>query len=333
MSTAIAVSATRRCAGARPADSPRVAAPSLGALRRATLVLLLSALIWGSMIPVLAALSEHYDKWLLSWLRYVLGMPVLWLAVMLGPRPTASTVTPRPLKAGQLLRLGAAMAAFSVLYTFGVAHSHPATAAIVLMCGPIWATLLARLMLRATMPAGFPLSLCLVVTGGVIVVLGTPGKAAGGFGLEGGEPILVVAQLCWSWYSIRAQQWLADRGQIALSALTSSVASVLLAVVCAVVWATIGLELPTRMPSLAEWGMFVWIGVLGVAIALLLWNTGVSLVGVPVASLFSNSAPVFAIGVAALMGREPSWLQLAGGAVVMAAIAGLQLRQMRLAGR
>jgi drug/metabolite transporter (DMT)-like permease len=79
--------------------------------------------------------------------------------------------------------------------------------------------------------------------------------------------------------------------------------------------------------------MFVWIGVLGVAIALLLWNTGVSLVGVPVASLFSNSAPVFAIGVAALMGREPSWLQLAGGGVVMAAIASLQLRQMRFARR
>ena len=67
--------------------------------------------------------------------------------------------------------------------------------------------------------------------------------------------------------------------------------------------------------------MMLWIGVLGVAAAVLLWNTGVSLVGVPVASLFSNSAPVFAIGLAALMGREPSWLQLAGGAIVMGGIA------------
>ena len=77
--------------------------------------------------------------------------------------------------------------------------------------------------------------------------------------------------------------------------------------------------------------MLVWIGVLGVAVAVLLWNTGVSLVGVPVASLFSNSAPVFAIGLAALMGFEPSWLQLAGGAVVMGGIAQLQIRQMRAA--
>lgn len=303
-----------------------MASPSAGALKRASLVLLLAALIWGSMIPVLAVLAEHYDKWLLSWMRYLLGLPVLWLAVLLG-RPASGPL--RPLRAGRLLGLGAAMTAFSVLYTFGVAHAHPATSAIVLMCGPIWATLLARLMLGAAMPPGFALTLALVVGGGVVVVLGTPGKIAGGFALEGGEPLLVIAQLCWSWYSIRAQQWLSDRGQIALSALTSSVASVLLGLVCGVAWAAGGIDWPTQPPTLVEAGMMAWIGVLGVAVAVLLWNTGVSLVGVPVASLFANSAPVFSIGLAALMGREPGGLQLVGGAIVMGGIAQHQIRQLR----
>ena len=305
-----------------------MADPSTGAQRRATIVLLLAALIWGSMIPVLAALAEHYDKWLLSWLRYVLGLPVLWLAVLCSTPPVAP---PGPLHAGRLFRLGAAMTAFSVLYTFGVANAHPATAAIVLMCGPIWATILSRLLLRAPPPPGFYVTLVLVVCGGILVVLGTPGRSTGGLGVEGGEILLVVAQLCWSWYSIRAQQWLADRGQMALSALSSSVASVLLGGVCLIVWMTLGLDLPTRMPTLLEGGMIVWIGVLGVAVAVLLWNTGVSLVGVPVASLFSNSAPVFAIGLAALMGFAPSWLQLAGGAIVLVGIAQLQIRPTRMA--
>ncbi len=304
--------------------------PSVGALRRASLVLLLAAMIWGSMIPVLAALAEHYDNWLLSWSRYILGLPVLWLAVLLSARPS---VAPRPLDWTRLLKLGTAMTAFSVLYTFGVAHAHPATAAIVLMCGPIWATLLARAMLGSITPPGFGFTLVLVVAGGIVVVLGTPGRAAGSVGLEGGEALLVIAQLCWSWYSIRAQQWLADRGQIALSALTSTVASVLLGVVCAVVWALGGIAWPTRPPTPVEWGMVAWIGILGVAVAVLLWNTGVSLVGVPVASLFANSAPVFAIGLAALMGREPSWLQVGGGVVVLAGIAQLQIRQTRAARR
>jgi drug/metabolite transporter (DMT)-like permease len=305
-------------------------APSAGALKRATLVLLFAALIWGSMIPVLGALAEHYDKWLLSWSRYILGLPVLWLAVWWSTPPAAS---PRPINWQRLLRLGAAMSAFSVLYTFGVAHSHPATAAIVLMCGPIWATILSRLMLGSTTPSGFFLTLSIVVAGGIVVVVGTPGRTPGTYGLEGGEALLVVAQFCWSWYSIRAQQWLSDRGQVALSALTSTVASILLGFVVAGVWAAGGITWPTRAPTAVELGMVVWIGVLGVAVAVLLWNTGVSLVGVPVASLFSNSAPVFAIGLAALMGREPSWLQVAGGVVVLGGIAQHQIRQMRSARR
>lgn len=301
--------------------------PSAGAQKRATLVLLLAALIWGSMIPVLAALAVYYDKWLLSWARYILGLPVLWLAVWLSRPPAAP---PRPLNRQRLLRLGAAMTAFSVLYTFGVAHAHPATSAIVLMCGPIWAALLSRLMHGATTPPGFIVTLVLVVAGGIVAVLGTP-RPAGAYALEGGEVLLVIAQLCWSWYSIRAQQWLSDRGQIALSALTSTVASVLLGFVCAGVWLAGGISWPTRPPTPVEWGMVAWIGVLGVAVAVLLWNTGVSLVGVPVASLFANSAPIFAIGLAALMGREPSWLQLAGGVMVLGAIARLQLLQLRTA--
>ncbi|SJZ33037.1 EamA-like transporter family protein [Enhydrobacter aerosaccus] len=293
--------------------------------RRASLVLLFAALIWGSMIPVLAALAEHYDKWLLSWLRYVLGMPVLWLAVWMTAPPKTKTRPVRPL---QLLSLGAAMTAFSVLYTFGVSRSHPATAAIVLTCGPIWATLLARLMLRTPMPPGFFVTLVLVLTGGVLVVLGTP-QAAAGLGFRGGELLLVIAQFCWSWYSIRAQQWLADRGQIALSALTSTVASGLLGLVCIGVWMSIGIEWPTHAPTALDLGMIAWVGVLGVAVAILLWNVGVSMVGVPIASLYSNSAPIFAIGLAAFMGKEPTWLQVAGGAVVLGAIALLQARQIR----
>jgi drug/metabolite transporter (DMT)-like permease len=302
---------------------------STGALKRATLVLLFAALIWGSLIPVLGALSARYDMWLLSCLRYLLGTPVLWLAVLLNRRPA---IAQRPLQAGQLLRLGAAMAIFAVLYTFGVAHAHPATAAIVLMGGPIWATILARFMVRATMPTGFGLTLVLVVAGGALVVIGTPGRAAGGFGLGGGEILLIVAQFFWSWYSIRAQQWLSDRGQIALSALTSSVAGVFLVAAVGVVWAVQGIAWPTESPPASDLAMLGWTGVFGVAAAIVLWNTGVSLVGVPAASLFSNSAPVFAIGVAALMGREPSWIQLVGGAVVLGGIAQLQLRQLR-AGR
>jgi drug/metabolite transporter (DMT)-like permease len=183
------------------------------------------------------------------------------------------------------------------------------------------------------MPPGFLFTLLLVVGGGIVVVLGSPGKTRQGFALEGGEPLLVIAQLCWSWYSIQAQRWLGNRGQIVLSALSSTMASVLLGLVCGVAWMAGAMTLPGQAPSAADWGMLAWIGLFGVAVAVLLWNTGVSLVGVPVASLFANSAPVFSIALAAAMGREPTWLQLVGGAIVMAGIGQHQLRQVRAARR
>src|SRR6185437_6070327 len=94
-STAIAGPATRRSAAALTFSLQAMPDSSAGALRRATLVLLLAALIWGAMIPVLAELAQHFDKWLLSWMRYLLGMPVLWLAVLVWRRPASPT--PRPL--------------------------------------------------------------------------------------------------------------------------------------------------------------------------------------------------------------------------------------------
>ncbi len=66
---------------------------------------------------------------------------------------------------------------------------------------------------------------------------------------------------------------------------------------------------------------------------MLLWNSGVSLVGVPVASLFANAAPVFAIGLAAPEGASRAWMQVAGGFVVLAGIAQHQIRQTRAARR
>ncbi|MBM3644262.1 MAG: DMT family transporter [Alphaproteobacteria bacterium] len=300
--------------------------PSAPQVRRATLVLLGSAFIWGSMIPFMNELSRTYDNFLLALSRYALGLPVLWLIVAFVAPPASA---PRPIEPGKLFRLCAAMTAFGVLYTFGVAWAHPATSAIVLMCGPIWAALLSRAMLAAPTPRGFVPTLAVVMLGGLLVVFGAPGRPTGGLGLQGGELLLVVAQLCWSWHSIRAQQWLGDRGQIRLSAITTTVASLQLLSIVGVLAALGMIAMPPRVPTASEWGMLAWIGVLGVAIALLFWNTGVSLVGVPVASLFSNTAPIFAIGVAVLMGSDPTWLQLAGGAIVLAAIANLQLRQIR----
>jgi drug/metabolite transporter (DMT)-like permease len=281
-------------------------------------------LIWGAMPPVLKELTEVMDLWLLSALRYVLGLPVLWLAWALAMRPRNH---PRALEAGQLAALGLAMTVFSVLFTFGVRHSHPVTAAIVLNTGPVIATGMAWLMLHAKPAPGFPIALSLSLAGAVLVVIGAPGFAERGFGFQGGEPLLIGAQVCWQWYSIRAQQWLGDRGQIGLSAISSTVAGLwMMAGYAAVYGAGVAGGLPETVSGL-QVGFLVWISVFGVSIAVLLWNYGVSRLSLPIASLHMNATPVVAVLTSWALGRPPTVLQILGGLVVLSGIVYMQSRQ------
>lgn len=291
--------------------------------------LLFTALIWGSMTPLLKVLTEVFDLWLLAALRYVLGLPVLGLCLLLATRPQR---TPQPLHAGRLALLGLAMTLFSVLYTFGVRHSHPVTATIVLNFGPVISAVMARVLLGTRVVAGFPVALALALLGGALVVYGTPGARERGLGIEGGEPLLIAAQICWQWYSIRAQQWLGDRGQIGLSTITSAAAAAWMGAGYLVLW---GAGEAGGWPVALTWQQvvfLVWICVFGVAVAILLWNVGVSRVGLPVASLHMNATPIFAVLTAALIGLPPSWLQIAGGLLVVSGIIYMQSLQFRRVG-
>lgn len=302
---------------------------SRSALLWASSGLLFTALIWGTMTPLLKVLTGVMDVWLLAALRYVLGLPILGLCLLLA---TAPSRPPRPLRYGQLAILGLAMTAFSVLYTFGVQHSHPVTATIVLNFGPVISAIMARVMLGTRVVAGFPVALALALLGGLLVIYGTPGASDRGLGLQGGEPLLVIAQICWQWYSIRAQQWLGDRGQIGLSVVSSTAAALWMSAGYLTLW---GAGVAGAWPTTLAWhhvAYLVWICVFGVAVAIVLWNVGVSRVGLPVASLHMNATPVFAVLTAAAIGLPPTGLQIAGGLLVLAGIVYMQLLQFRRAG-
>ena len=282
-------------------------------------------LIWGSMTPIVKVLTTHVDLWFLSAMRYLLALPVFWLAWAMARRPATS---PAALRVDRTFSLGFAMCAFSVLYTFGVYHSHPVTAAIVLNLGPVISAIMARVLVGARTAPGFPLALSLGLTGAAMVVVGSPGFGARGFGFEGGEPLLIVAQIGWQWYSIRAQQWLGDRGQIALTAITATAAGILMAGFYGTLYS---FGLAGGMPaswSTADLAALVWICVFGVAIATLLWNFGVSRLTLPIAALHMNGAPVVAVLTAWALGMPPSGVLVLGGVVVLSGIVYMQTRQL-----
>jgi drug/metabolite transporter (DMT)-like permease len=289
--------------------------------------LFLTVLFWGSMVPFTAVLLDTFDPYFMAVARYVIGLPFLWLLVLLWREPGDWRVG-RP---GRLMALGAAMAAFSVLYTVGIQFSHPVTASVILTCGPIVASIMARVLYRTPLDRTLLLALPVTIGGAIMVAVGAPGRGLDQAGFGGGEILLVIAQVCWNWYSMKAQQWLSGMGQFRLSATTTSVASLWLIALYAVLWAAGWAAAPPANPSSNALLLLAWISFSGVAMSIVLWNTAVSLIGVPLSAIYLNLQPVVAAITAAMLGSPPTALQVLGGVIVLAGILYVQLSRMRTA--
>ncbi|MFN3399837.1 MAG: EamA family transporter, partial [Ferrovibrio sp.] len=149
-----------------------------------------------------------------------------------------------------------------------------------------------------------------------------------------GEGLLVCAMGLWSWYSVRAQSWLAPLGfsQMRITLLSSLSGGLLICSLFGILAAFQPERLPVAWPAASAIGMLLSIGLGGAGVAILFWNYGVSRIGVPVATLYSSMAPVFAVTVSALFfGANITLQQIAGGILILAGILRMQWMQVRAA--
>lgn len=303
-----------------------IVAPRPGKLAGAFLGLLFTAAVWGSAVPFTAVLLRYFDPLVVAALRAMLSVPALALVV--------AWREPGPLLAismgwRRFLLLGLFMAAFNAFYTFGILFSNPVTAAAIMVTMPLVGGLTAKVMTGAPLEKGFGLALALSLAGGALLVHGQPNFDVNSLGLRGGELLMLGAMVAWNVYSIKAQAWLGGASQTRLTLLTSTAASLWLAAGC-VVLAVLGLgRLPVEWPGLGPAMMLLYLGLFSAAVGNFLWNYGVSIIGVPVATLYINLTPAFAVLIGTAFGIFPTVEQLLGGLVVLAGIVSLQWRKLR----
>jgi drug/metabolite transporter (DMT)-like permease len=220
------------------------------------------------------------------------------------------------------------MGGFAPLYTIGIAYSHPVVAAVVGAVGPVTAAVVAWAIYRVPFDRGTVPGMALAVAGAMLATY-APSASAPPLTLGGGEPLIVLAQACWAWYSLAAQRWLAGWSQLRISALTMTTGGATLVLVYVAAIAAGAAHAPPALPRTAtDAGLFLWMILASVVLGLLLWNFGVRRVGVVVASLFLNLVPIVAIAITAALGTAPTTLQLAGGALVIAGVMQTQLRRL-----
>ena len=155
------------------------------------------------------------------------------------------------------------------------------------------------------------------------------GTRAGGIEeWRGGEFFILAAVTLFTWYSIGAQRWLTGLSQLGISAVTIM---------------TGGLALLAALPILVGLGIaevrfqldtrsvlsVLYLGAGPASFALFTWHWGISRVGVTIASIYSNLAPVVVVLIRMIQGEPPTSFHLVGGALIIAGVLFAQLLPAR----
>ncbi len=290
------------------------------------LAILTTALLWGSLIPLLDILLAYFDVYALSAIRYgIAGVLLLGGLVAIGGGGWL-----RRLPLGKVLLLGiGGICGFGTFYTLAIATTAPGMAIVIASATPAISAVFAAVFYRIPFEKGAGIAFLLAAIGAVTASLGRDG-AIFTFDLRGGEVLFVVAAICWAWYSINAQRWLAAFSQLHLTAATMAAAGIGVVLVFVVAAGFDAAHVPARPPNqILALLLFITLG--STLTGVLCWNFAVARLGVIIASLYLNLLPVIGMITAAAIGHPPTVMQLVGGAIVITGIAQLQLRRLKKA--
>lgn len=298
---------------------------TVSSARRETLLangaLAIMVVLWGSSFPVIDALVQTWDVLSATVSRQIVAATMLLGLIAIRERRF-------PLRRSQpwrkLFILGTfGLALSSALMTTAISTGGVVATAMMSAASPIVAALTARLVFNMPLYGGIVTGTLLAMAGGlVIVVMGNGGTAE----FRGGEGLVILATVSWTWYSQAAQRWLAGYSQLHITGLTVMTGSVALVVLATLAHVT-GLYETRFDLTPASLAMVLYLGVIPIGIGAWLWMFAVSHLGVTVASIYHNFVPVSAVLVAMVaFGAVPTVYHLVGGGVILAGVVYSQIR-------
>lgn len=290
----------------------------------ANLGLLLVVITWGAFFPILELLLSYWDFYSATVARQICGAIVLSCCVFL---LSGRERLPTPMPWARILILGGVGVSIGSLMTSaGVLLSTGLSAAIISTTNPIGSALTAAAVYREPLGRGLVIATLLSVAGGLISVAG--GQSLGSAHFEGGEILIVLANVLWTWMSIAAQRWLRGFSQLQIAAVT--VASGALWLIIAMPFFVASGLVSIRVEwSILPLSLIAFAGIVPIAIGNVCWHYGVSRVGVVVASMYNNLLPAAALATTVLLGGSFTWYQVLGSLVIIAGVLGVQIASAR----
>jgi len=292
----------------------------------AFLAMLFVGASWGANVPVTKVLFRHYDVLPLIALRTAVAMLVLALLLAAVEGRRAFRID---LGVSRFLSLGLMMGSFYVCYAIGLYFSNPITAAAVQVAGPLVSAATVRAVTGARFDPGFGVAMLLTVLGGLILSASSLFGSRVTFG--GGEIVVLLSNVLWTLYSLRAQEWFDRASQLHRTYVASLSATGWLALVAVALIASGSSRSPFGVSDAWAWTQFLVIAVLASGMGGYFWNVGASRLGVAIASLWVNLVPFFAVLWAMAYGFMPNGYQIAGGLVALSGVVYMQWRKLQIA--
>jgi drug/metabolite transporter (DMT)-like permease len=186
-----------------------------------------------------------------------------------------------------------------------------------------------RLVTGLRFDPGFGVALALTVLGGLILSAGSLfGTGSVTFG--GGEIVLLLSNVLWTLYSIKAQAWFNRASQLHRAYVASLSAMGWLALCSLGMIATGWARSPSDVSDPWVWTQLITVAILASGLGSYCWNVGASRLGVAVASLWVNLVPFFAVLWSMVYGFIPNAYQIAGGLVALSGVVYMQWRKLQI---
>jgi drug/metabolite transporter (DMT)-like permease len=295
------------------------------------LAALSAALAWGGTFPILPGILRYIDPFQASVERYVATTLILLAILTAREGRGALTFAGRFRSIGSLGVVG--FTGYTVFLLIGVGAAGPEHGALGMATIPTLAMLMQAVRTRV-MPPLIRIPFVVAAFCGVALVV------TGGHGIRPGSTLgdlsLLVAALCWAAYTIGASN-LGGWSPLRFTALTA-VPGTLGLIVVAVLATLVGIShVPSAADYVATAPRMVYFVAISTVYAMFAWNTGVHGLGPQRAALFMNLVPVTTFAITTISGSPPAPLELIGGALTVAALAGdnvvtlLRSRQARAA--
>ncbi|REG28344.1 EamA-like transporter family protein [Paracoccus versutus] len=276
-----------------------------------------TAIAWGGMFPVLKPLLSILDPITLTLIRFGLATPILVALLLVIEGRSALAFDGRALRLWWLGTLG--FAGFGLLLVIGLRMTQPQHAAVMPALMPLITVIITAIRSRS-LPTGRGLFAVLVGLAGVVLVVtaGHPAVLLQG-SVGGGEALVLAGATCWVLYTLGAAGFPGWSG-LRYTTLTLMLGTLTIVGVEMVALATGHAAIPDRAafgraaPGMAY--MVLAASVMG----FLFWNAGMRALGPRMGVLFINLVPVTAFAIALIGGQIPSPWEVAGVALVIAAL-------------